>query len=58
MRSMRPRNHEFRISEYTLKAMLKLDQRQSLVTKAGYYKEDSHVSETGLGVLEYEQDKF
>jgi Fe(3+) dicitrate transport protein len=51
-------NHDFRVSEYTLKGMLNLGQRQSLVAKAGYYKEDSHVSETGLGTLEYEQEKF
>lgn len=31
---------------------------RSLHAKAAFYEEDSHVSETGLGTLEYEQDKL
>lgn len=29
-----------------------------LKLKVGYYKEDSHVSETGLGTVDYAQDKY
>jgi Fe(3+) dicitrate transport protein len=52
------KNHKFDIQEYTLKGEVDLTDRHSLMTKLGYYKEDSNVSETGLGSLDYAQDKF
>ena len=52
------KNHNFDIEEYTLKGEIDLTDRHTLKTKLGYYKEDSNVSETGLGSLDYAQDKF
>lgn len=51
-------NHDFDVREYTLKGMLRLSENQTLHAKASFYEEDSHVSETGLGTLEYQEDKF
>ena len=51
-------NHEFDVQEYTVKAMLKLTDRQTLTAKASYYDEDSNISETGLGEIDYARDKF
>lgn len=51
-------NHEFDVQEYTVKGQLKLTDRQTLIAKAGYYEEDSNVSETGLGEIDYANDKF
>lgn len=51
-------NHEFDVQEYTLKAQLNLTDRQTLIAKIGYYDEDSQVSETGLGEIDYARDKF
>lgn len=51
-------NHEFDVQEYTLKGQLNLTDRQTLIAKVGYYKEDSNVSETGLGEIDYDRDKF
>ena len=51
-------NHEFDVQEYTVKGQLKLTDRQTLIAKAGYYEEDSNVSETGLGEIDYSNDKF
>lgn len=51
-------NHEFDVEEYTLKGQLNLTERQTLILKTSYYKEDSNVSETGLGEIDYDNDKF
>ncbi|HEY0842484.1 TonB-dependent receptor family protein [Methylotenera sp.] len=51
-------HHKFDVEEYTLKGQLNITERQSLIAKVGYYKEDSNVSETGLGELDYARDKF
>lgn len=52
------KNHNFDIEEYVLKGELDLTDRHTLKTKLGYYKEDSNVSETGLGSVDYARDKF
>lgn len=51
-------NHEFDVQEYTVKGQLKLTDRQTLIAKASYYEEDSNISETGLGEIDYARDKF
>jgi len=51
-------NHDFDVQEYTVKGQLKLTDRQTLITKASYYEEDSNISETGLGEVDYKNDKF
>lgn len=51
-------NHDFEINEVMLKSQFNLTDRQTLIAKVGYYEEDSHISETGLGLLEYNEDKF
>jgi Fe(3+) dicitrate transport protein len=51
-------NHDFDQRDLTLKAQFNLTDRQTLIAKVGYYEEDSHVSETGLGAVEYAQDKY
>jgi Fe(3+) dicitrate transport protein len=51
-------NHEFDMQEYTLKGQLNLTDRQTLIAKVGYYEEDSNISETGLGEIDYDRDKF
>lgn len=51
-------NHDFDVREYTLKGMLRVSERQTLTAKASHYEENSHISETGLGTLEYEENKF
>jgi len=52
------KNHNFDVREFTIKGQFNLTERQMLITKAGYYEEDSKISETGLGTVEYRQDKF
>ncbi|PKO51556.1 MAG: TonB-dependent receptor, partial [Betaproteobacteria bacterium HGW-Betaproteobacteria-2] len=51
-------NHDFDMRELTVKGQLNLTDRQTLIAKVGYYEEDSHVSETGLGAVEYAEDKY
>lgn len=51
-------NHKFDVQEFTIKGQLNLTDRQTLIAKAGYYEEDSNVSETGLGEIDYARDKF
>jgi Fe(3+) dicitrate transport protein len=51
-------NHEFDMQEFTIKGQLNLTDRQTLIGKIGYYEEDSNVTETGLGVVEYNEDRF
>ncbi|MES2552557.1 MAG: TonB-dependent receptor [Pseudomonadota bacterium] len=52
------KHHQFDIQEYTIKGQFNITERQTVIAKAGYYEEDSSVSETGLGTVEYKQDKF
>lgn len=51
-------NHDFDMQDFMFKGQLNLTENQTLIAKVGYYEEDSHVSETGLGALEYAQDKY
>jgi Fe(3+) dicitrate transport protein len=51
-------NHDFDVQEFTLKGEVDLTDRQTLIAKVSYYEEDSHVSETGLGTIDYANDKF
>lgn len=51
-------NHDFEIQEYTAKGQLNLSERHTLIAKASYFRESSHVSETGLGAVEYHEDKY
>jgi Fe(3+) dicitrate transport protein len=52
------RNHDFDVEEFTIKGQLNLTDRQTLIAKLGYLKEESHQSEVGLGVVDYARDKF
>ncbi|WP_309564764.1 TonB-dependent receptor domain-containing protein [Methylobacillus flagellatus] len=51
-------NHDFEINELTLKGQLNLDDRNTLIAKVGWYEENSSISETGLGAVEYAEDKY
>ncbi|CAG0997941.1 Fe(3+) dicitrate transport protein FecA [Methylophilaceae bacterium] len=51
-------NHDFDVRDLMVKGQLNLTDRQTVIAKVGYYEEDSHISETGLGTLEYAEDKF
>lgn len=51
-------NHDFEIQEYTAKGQLNLSDRHTLIAKASFFREDSHVTETGLGLVEYNEDKY
>ncbi|SNR76730.1 Fe(3+) dicitrate transport protein [Methylobacillus rhizosphaerae] len=51
-------NHDFEINELTLKGQLNLDERNTLIAKMGWYEENSSISETGLGTVEYAEDKY
>jgi Fe(3+) dicitrate transport protein len=51
-------NHDFDVQEFTLKGQFNITDRQTIIAKASYYEEDSHVSETALGSVEYAEDKF
>ena len=51
-------NHDFEIQEYAAKGQLNLSDRHTLIAKASYFREDSHVTETGLSAAEYAQDKY
>jgi Fe(3+) dicitrate transport protein len=52
------KNHDFDVFEVAIKGQLNLTKNQTLIGKIGYYKEDSHITETGLGSVEYAEDKF
>lgn len=52
------KNHEFEQQDFRIKGQLNLTDRQTLIAKIGYYKEDSNVSETGLSRQEYREDRF
>lgn len=51
-------NHDFEIQEYTAKGQLNLSDRHTLIAKASFFREDSHISETGLGLVEYNENKY
>jgi Fe(3+) dicitrate transport protein len=51
-------NHKFEVQEFTVKGQLNLTDRQTLIAKVGHYEEDSNISETGLGEVDYARDKF
>lgn len=51
-------NHDFDVREYTLKGQLKISERQIIYAKVSQFIEDSHISETGLGTLDYAENKF
>lgn len=51
-------NHDFDVIDFSFKGAFDLTDRQTIIAKVGYYEEDSHVSETGLGAVEYAEDKF
>ena len=51
-------NHDFDVEEFTLKGVVDLTDKQTLLAKLGYYQEDSHVSETGLGTIDYANNKY
>ncbi len=50
--------HDFDVEEYTVKGQLNVSPRHTLIAKAGYYKEESNISETALGALEWQEDKY
>ncbi|MDD3352605.1 TonB-dependent receptor [Zoogloea sp.] len=50
--------HDFDVQDYSLKGRLKIDARHTLTAKASHYTENSHISETGLGTLEYAENKY
>ncbi|MFL9710747.1 TonB-dependent receptor family protein [Methylobacillus sp. Pita1] len=52
------KNHDFEINELTLKGQLNLDDRNTLIAKLGWYEEKSSISETGLGEMEWREDKY
>lgn len=51
-------NHDFDMQDLMIKGQLNISDSQTLIAKIGYYEEDSRVSETGLGAVEYAEDKF
>lgn len=51
-------NHKFDVEMFSVKGEVKLTDQQSLMAKVSRYEEQSNVSETGLGMLEYNEDKF
>lgn len=50
------RGHDFDVREATLKGQLNISAQHTLLGKVGYYEEDSHITETGLGAVEYAED--
>ncbi len=51
-------NHEFEVTDVTLKGQLNINDQHTLLAKVGTYQEHSNVSETGLGEVDYARDKF
>lgn len=51
-------HHKFDIEEYTLKGEIDLTENHTLIAKASTFREGSNYSETGLGLTEWNQDKF
>lgn len=52
------KNHDFDVQEITIKGQLNLTERHTLTAKLGLYEEDSQISETALGAVEWQEDKF
>ena len=52
------RHHRFEIQEYTLRGEWRINGQHTLSAKLSYFKEDSRVSETGLGAVEYAEDPY
>jgi Fe(3+) dicitrate transport protein len=52
------KNHDFDVRDITVKGQLNINDKNTLIAKVGYYEENSNITETGLGLLEYRQDKF
>lgn len=52
------KNHDFEQQDFRIKGQINLTDRQTLIGKIGYYKEDSNISETGLSLQEYREDKY
>lgn len=50
------RGHDFDVREATLKGQLNINSQHTLLGKVGYYEEDSNITETGLGSVEYAED--
>ena len=50
-------HHKFDIEEYTLKGEVDLTDSQTLTAKASTFREGSNISETGLGLTEWNLDK-
>ncbi len=50
-------HHKFDIEEYTLKGEIDLTENHTLTAKAGTFREGSNISETGLGLTEWNLDK-
>ncbi|MCW5624341.1 MAG: TonB-dependent receptor plug domain-containing protein, partial [Burkholderiales bacterium] len=51
-------NHDFDVRDLALKARFTLTDTQELLGKISRYEEDSHISETGLGAVEYAENKY
>jgi Fe(3+) dicitrate transport protein len=51
-------NHKFDIEEYTIKGEIDLTPNHTLVAKVSTFREGSNYSETGLGLSEWNQDKY
>jgi Fe(3+) dicitrate transport protein len=50
-------HHKFDIEEYTLKGEIDLTENHTLTAKASTFREGSNMSETGLGLTEWNLDK-
>lgn len=51
-------NHDFEVQDITIKGQFNIAERHTLLAKFGYYDENSHVSETGIGEVDYARDKY
>jgi Fe(3+) dicitrate transport protein len=51
-------HHKFDVEEYTLKGELDLTENHTLTAKASTFRENSNMSETGLGLTEWNQNKY
>ena len=51
-------HHKFDVEEYTLKGEFDLTENHTLTAKASTFREDSNMSETGLGLTEWNQNKY
>ncbi len=51
-------HHKFDIEEYTLKGEIDLTENHTLTAKVSTFRESSNFSETGLGLTEWNLDKF